>query len=119
MPEQDAHNQESTKRAEELKHLKKIVAVGYLLQILSFAAFFPMLAGVYINYKKRDEVRGCWLESHFKWQLNTFWYGLIWTGIGIVSSIFVVGYLILLLNAVWITLRIAKGWLKLNDDEAM
>lgn len=117
MPEQDAYNQESNKGPEEFKRLKRIVAAVYLLQILSFAAFFPMLAGLYINYAKREEIKGCWLESHFKWQLNTFWYGLIWIGIGIVSSIFIVGYFILLLNAIWITVRIAKGWLRLNDGK--
>ncbi len=119
MPEQDVYNQEPIKGPEELKRLKRIVAMVYLLQMLSFAAFFPMLAGLYINYAKREEIKGCWLESHFKWQLNTFWYGLIWTGIGIVSSIFIVGYFILLLNAIWITVRIAKGWLKLNDGLPM
>jgi len=64
---------------------------------------------------KRDDARGSWLESHFTWQIRTFWWGLLWGVIGGVLLLVLVGYLVLVANAVWIIYRIVKGWLRLAE----
>jgi len=69
-----------------------------------------------INYVKRPDVEGTFLESHFTWQIRTFWYALLWGIIGFVTLFAVIGYLILMANTVWIIYRIVKGWLRLADD---
>jgi uncharacterized membrane protein len=64
---------------------------------------------------KLDETKGTWLESHFRWQIRTFWWGLLWAAIGVITFVIVVGWLILAADAIWIIYRIVKGWLALND----
>jgi uncharacterized membrane protein len=72
---------------------------------------------VIINYVKRDDVKGTWLESHFRWQIRTFWFVLLWSVIGFVTTVILVGYVILFVNAIWLIYRIAKGWLNLRDEK--
>lgn len=71
-----------------------------------------------INYVKQDEVRGTWVESHFRWQIRTFWIGLLWTVIGVVATFLIVGWFILLGISIWVIYRIVKGALALNDGKA-
>jgi uncharacterized membrane protein len=74
---------------------------------------------VVMNYVKKDEVAGTWLESHFRWQIRTFWFGLLWGVVGGLLAIVVVGFAVLFAAAVWIIYRIVKGWLNLNDNKPM
>jgi len=91
-----------------------------------FVFGIPSIIAVIMNYLKRGDVRGTWLDSHFGWQLRTFWYALLWfvliglfsaplvllLGLGIVTWIigaFVVG--------IWIVYRVARGWLRLRDGQ--
>ena len=59
------------------------------------------------------------LESHFRWQIRTFWFGLLWAVPGGILLIIHVGWLILIADAIWIIYRIVKGWLRLNDNNPM
>jgi uncharacterized membrane protein len=90
-----------------------------------FLTGWPSLLAVILNYVKRGEARGSWLESHFQWQIRTFWFGLLWV---LLCGAFVVGTLGLGLLLVWIPLgivalwllyRIARGWLALVGGAAM
>ena len=54
--------------------------VGAATVIGAFLTGWPSIIAVILNYVKRGEVRGTWLESHFRWQIRTFWYGLLWVG---------------------------------------
>ncbi|MEW6352884.1 MAG: hypothetical protein AB1469_01100 [Pseudomonadota bacterium] len=103
----------------ELQSAITITTVVYALQAASFIAGVTYLIAVIINYVKRDDVRGTWLASHFTWQIRTFWYSLLWAVIGVMTFIFVIGYFILIADAVWVIYRIAKGWLRLIDRKAM
>ena len=61
--------------------IKKYIYAVYILQAVSFIPFLifvPAIIGVMINYIKGDDVIGSWLQSHFIWQKNTFWFGLVW-----------------------------------------
>ncbi|MBW9258435.1 MAG: hypothetical protein K1566_14275 [Candidatus Thiodiazotropha sp. (ex. Lucinisca nassula)] len=91
----------------------------YALQAASFLFVITLLIGVIINYVKRDDVRGTWLESHFRWQIRTFWFVLLWSIIGFITTVILIGYVILFINAVWLIYRIAKGWLNLQDEKRL
>lgn len=69
---------------------------GYALQACAFfAGGIPLLVALIVGYLKRPDVRGTWLESHFTWQIRTFWASLLWLAVSIVAVFFLVGYLIL------------------------
>ncbi len=93
--------------------------VVYGLQAASFLLGFTFVVAAIMNYIHRNEVRGTWLESHFRWQLRTFWFGLIWGVLGGITTFIGIGYLILAVNAVWLVYRIVKGWLWLADRRPM
>ncbi len=77
------------------------------------------IVAIVINYVKNGDVAGTFLESHFRWQIRTFWFGLLWGVLGVIASLVVVGWFVLVANVVWIIYRIVKGWLLLNDNRAM
>jgi uncharacterized membrane protein len=99
--------------------VKKYTYTVYVLQALSFVLPLTALAGIIINYIKQDDVKGSWLESHFKWQKRTFWYGLLWTVLGSLTIFLMIGWLILAAVAVWLIYRIAKGWVYLVDGKEL
>ena len=104
-----------------------IGAFGAASVLGSFLFGWPSIIAVIINYVKRGDVRGTWLESHFTWQIRTVWLALLWAlivavvsfplafilvGIGTwVAGMFVLG--------VWAIYRIARGWLRLKDHQPM
>ena len=96
---------------------KNLATVVYALQAVSFFLGITAIVAVVINYVKLDDVRGTWLESHFRWQIRTFWFGLLWGVVGTITLIVLVGWLILMVDAVWVIYRIVKGWLNLNDGK--
>ena len=91
----------------------------YILQAVGFLIGLTWIAGVIVNYVKRDEIRGTWLESHFRWQIRTFWFGLLWAVIGAITSLIVVGFVILAVNYVWLIYRVVKGWLDFSSKKPM
>ena len=108
----------SGKTSEELASLKTITTVVYALQALSFAFGVTALVGLIINYVKRDDVAGTLYESHFNWQIRTFWWGLLWGVLGsILIFAFGLGLVVLFVAWIWAIYRVVKGWLKLNDGK--
>ena len=89
----------------------------------SFVFGWPSIIAVVINYVKRGDARGTWLESHFDWQIRTFWCALLWAIVvgvtGFLLAIVLIGFAIwavgLFVLGVWAIYRIAKGWLRLRD----
>ena len=102
---------------EKLKALKTLTLVVYALQAAGFFLGITWIVAVVINYVKKDEAAGTWLESHFRWQIRTFWFGLLWGVLGAILTLVLVGFAILFANAVWIIYRIVKGWLCLNEGK--
>ncbi len=103
-----------------LKSLKDVTQAVYILYALAhFTAGLTAIAGVMINYIKREDVANTWLESHFRWQIRTFWFGLLWAVVGTITAVFLVGIAVLFANFCWIIYRIIKGWLNLNEGKPM
>lgn len=98
---------------------KNLVLVVYILQAASFVIPFTGIAGVIINYLKRAELRGTWLESHVNWQIKTFWYGLAGMVVGLILTLVAIGFVVLLLVTIWYIYRIIKGWLAYNDARTL
>jgi uncharacterized membrane protein len=100
-----------------------IGAFGASTVVGAFVFGWPSIIAVIVNYVKRAEARGTWLESHFRWQIRTFWFALAWVLlIGLVGgllTIVLVGFVILwiglFLLGIWAIYRIARGWLALRD----
>ncbi len=99
------------------KSLKTITTAVYALQAAGFFVGLTWIVAVVMNYVKRDDVRGTWLESHFDWQIRTFWWGLLWAVVGGILTLVVVGIAVLFADAVWIIYRIVKGWLNLAENK--
>ncbi len=105
--------------AEQQAELKKDAYSVYILQALAFVTVITAVLGLIINYIKGDDVRGLWLESHFRWQKATFWYGLLWTALGVLTTPLLIGYAVLPVVSIWLIYRIARGWIYLYDDKEM
>ncbi|MEO7270783.1 MAG: hypothetical protein ABI211_02130 [Vicinamibacterales bacterium] len=99
--------------------------LGAATVIGAFLIGWPSLIAVVLNYLKRDEARGTWLESHFRWQIRTFWYGLLWTllCLGFVVFTFGIGLIVvwipLALLTVWFVYRVIRGWSALSGNRPM
>lgn len=98
---------------------RNLTMAVYALQAVSLVTGLPLFVAVIINYVKRDDMRGTWLESHFRWQIRTFWFSLLWSIIGALTFVAIIGYFILLADVVWLIYRIAKGWLNLSAGKQM
>jgi uncharacterized membrane protein len=101
------------------RSLKNLTAIVYGLQLASFLVGFTIIAAIIINYVKRRDVEGTWLESHFRWQIRTFWYSLLWLGVGLATAIVLIGFFVLMASAVWLLYRAIKGWIALEDGKPM
>jgi uncharacterized membrane protein len=108
--------------------------IGVLLGVLtsafivtSFIFSIPSIVAVIMNYIRRDKVRGTFLESHFRWQIRTFWYALLWVVIATVISVplmlLVVGFvtlpLALAIVGIWVLYRVVRGWMRLSSRQPM
>ncbi|MGE5338902.1 MAG: DUF4870 family protein [Gemmatimonadota bacterium] len=100
-----------------------IGAFGAATIVGAFVFGWPSIIAVIINYVKRSEARGTWLESHFRWQIRTFWFALLWVLVaGLLFITFIgipVAWMMIFLLGVWAIYRIARGWLALKDGRAL
>ena len=102
-------------RDPRIDSLKSLGTLIYALYALSLFAGVTAVVAIVLNYIKLGEVKGTWLESHFRWQIRTFWWGLLWLVVGSVTVFILIGWIVLGVAFVWFVYRIARGWLRLND----
>jgi uncharacterized membrane protein len=98
---------------------KDITQVIYGLYAASLVVGVTCIVAIILNYVKRQDVVGTLYESHFRWQMRTFWFSLLWGFIGVCTVVFVVGILILIANGIWFIYRIVIGWLRLSEGKPM
>jgi uncharacterized membrane protein len=88
--------------------------------VTAFLTGWPSIIAVALNYATRHDVRGTYLDSHYRWQIRTFWYAVLWCVLAFALFVTIVGipfaWLIFVVTGVWVLYRIARGWLALNDD---
>jgi uncharacterized membrane protein len=95
--------------------------------VLNFVCGLPSIIAVIMNYVKRDQVRGTFLDSHFSWQIRTFWFALLWAviigGISFVLAFILIGFVTWFIGAlllgIWVIYRVARGWFALRDRRPM
>ena len=103
-----------------LHALSLIIGITTAATIIGAFVFgFPSIIAVVINYLKREEARGTFLASHFRWQIRTFWFGLLWCLIGWFLFVTFIGIpfaLAVFFSAgLWVIYRVARGWLALGN----
>jgi uncharacterized membrane protein len=104
---------------DEEKKLRDLALLVYVLQAAGFVVGLTWVVGVVINYLKIDAARNTWLETHFNWQLRTFWLGLAGMVVAWALTIVKIGVLVGFAVTVWAIYRVAKGWLALVDRKPM
>jgi uncharacterized membrane protein len=105
------------KTPEQLASLRRLTMVIYILYALSWLVGISAIVAIVINYVKREDAVGTLYESHFTWQIRTFWWGLVWAILGALLAIVMVGFVIMFVAWIWMIYRVVKGWLKLNEGQ--
>ena len=93
----------------------------------SFVGGLPSIVAVIMNYARRAATRGTFLESHFRWQIRTFWFALLWSVVIVLVSapfmLVLIGFGFawagLFALGIWIAYRVIRGWLALKDRRPM
>ncbi len=98
---------------------RTLLHLVYGLYAFSFLFMVTALVGVIVLHIKRDEYYDTWLESHFRWLIRTFWWGLFWLVVCLPLMLLLVGHLLWVLVSIWLIYRVVKGWLYLNDRRPM
>ncbi len=91
--------------------------------ITAFLLGWPSIIAVILNYIKRPEAAGTFLESHFRWQIRTFWYAALWCAVGAVLWVTLIGIPfaigLWIGTGIWVAYRVIRGWLALLKDQPM
>jgi len=94
-----------------------------VLVVTTFVTGWPSIIAVILNYAKRSEVRDTWLDSHFGWQIRTFWFALLWLVVGGMVFVTFIGVpaalVIWMPTCLWVLYRIARGWMALSAEKPM
>lgn len=110
---------ENAINVEAEKSAKTLTTIIYALYAASYFVGITAIVAIVINYIKKEDVAGTFLESHFRWQIRTFWFGMLWGVLGGITALIVIGWAVLIADGIWIVYRIVKGWLRLNDNKPM
>ena len=112
-----------------LHALSVLIGIGGAISIVgSFVGGVPSIIAVIMNYVRRSATRGTFLETHFRWQIRTFWFALLWFIVVWAVSLLLMpllglGFLVLGLGlfvvGAWIVYRVVRGWLALSERNAM
>ncbi len=103
----------------ETKRLLRLATAVYALQAVGLVFPVALIVGVIIDYVKLQDTAGTWIESHFRWQIRTFWVALALVLLGVVTYLIVIGYLVLLGTWIWVVYRVIKGWLFLDEHRPL
>lgn len=95
--------------------------------VTSFIFGLPSIVAVVMNYMRRSRVRGTFLESHFRWQIRTFWYALGWVVLATIISVplmlvvvgFLTQWLAIVVIGLWVLYRVVRGWMRLASRQPM
>lgn len=108
-----------SKTEQQMASLRQLTLIIYILYALSWVAGISAIVAIVINYIKREDAAGTLYESHFAWQMRTFWWGLAWAVVGTITALIGVGFIILAVLVIWLIYRMVKGLLFWNDHKPM
>jgi len=101
--------------------LTGLVSAAFI--VTAFLSGWPSIIAVALNFMNRGEVRDTWLDSHFRWQMRTFWYALVWMLVAGLLALTLIGIpaaIVLLLGVgIWVLYRLARGWSALGAERPM
>ncbi len=97
--------------------------MGAAFVVTAFLSGWPSIIAVILNYVKRSDVRGTFLDSHFRWQIRTFWFALLWAVVAFALALTVIliplAWAVAVLAGLWVLYRIVRGWLALVSERQM
>ncbi|MBS3916632.1 MAG: hypothetical protein KGZ31_02950 [Sulfuritalea sp.] len=97
--------------------------LGTTFIVTAFLSGWPSIIAVVMNYIKRGETQGTFLESHFRWQIRTFWFALLWVVLAVLAGLTIVllplAWGIANAAGLWVLYRIVRGWLRLVSEKGM
>ena len=96
----------------------EVAKIIYVLYLVGFAAGITLVIGVVMAYVNKDEAPE-WLQTHYRFQIRTFWLALLYCVAGFVLMFVLIGFLVWLLTAIWLIVRVIKGFKHLEKSEAM
>ena len=107
-----------------LHSLSVLIGITSAATIVGAVVFgVPSIVAVVLNYLKRGEAAGTYLESHFRWQIRTFWFAVLWCLIGVLMMATLIGIpvaIVVFISAgVWVVYRVVRGWLALKDGKPL
>ena len=103
----------------KLQSAKSLTTVVYALYALAILIGLSSIVAIIINYVKKGDMAGTWLDSHFRWQIRTFWFSVLWAIVGALTVWAFIGWVVWFVAFIWYIYRIVKGWLNLNDNKPM
>jgi uncharacterized membrane protein len=97
--------------------------LGAAFIVTAFLSGWPSIIAVILNYVKRSDVRGTWLDSHFSWQIRTFWFAVLWVVIGAILFATIIAipiaWVLWVITGIWVLYRIIRGWLALSSQRSV
>jgi uncharacterized membrane protein len=97
--------------------------LGPMFIVTAFLTGWPSIIAIIINYVKRADVRGSYLDSHFGWQLRTFWYAVLGVLVALLLFVTIVGipfaWVLALVLGIWVLYRLIRGWIALAERRPM
>jgi uncharacterized membrane protein len=98
--------------------LTGLVSAAFI--VTAFLSGWPSIIAVVLNYMNQGQVRETYLESHFRWQLRTFWFALLWVVVATLLAFTVIGIpvaIVLVLGVgIWVLYRLVRGWSALSAE---
>jgi uncharacterized membrane protein len=88
----------------------------YVLYGVGYFTGISAMIGVAIAHAKVDDTDAV-MRSHFRFQIRTFWIGLLYLVIGFATSIVLIGFAILAWWFIWSLIRIVKGGLLVTEHK--
>ena len=97
--------------------------LGSAFIVTAFLSGWPSIIAVVLNYLQRSEVRNTYLDSHFSWQIRTFWFAVLWIVLAVALAVTVIGiplaWMVAVMTGLWVIYRIIRGWLALTAGKSM
>ncbi|MEZ5918101.1 MAG: DUF4870 domain-containing protein [Parvularculaceae bacterium] len=90
----------------------------YILYLVGLAAGITAVVGLVMAYMAKDKGPE-WLQSHYRNQINLFWKMIVYFIIGVVLTVIMIGFLVMLAATIWYIVRVIQGMQALNRNEAI